>query len=75
MEIRNELRTADRQITRQELLDLIYLARSLVEINEAERAVTAWLQIYPDDQEVRGTAELPLRTREALEGLDSLDET
>ena len=75
MEIRHELRTAGTRMTQQEVLDLIYHARSLVEIDEAERAVDAWLQVYPNDHEVLGTAELLLRTREALEGLNSLDET
>ena len=52
--------------TKDEVLALIYKARTLLEVIQAEQAVTAWLEIHPDDYEVRSTAELLIRTREAL---------
>lgn len=53
-------------MTRDEVLALIYKARTLPEIDQAEQAVSIWLELHPDDHEVRSTAELLTRTREAL---------
>lgn len=51
-------------MTQDELLTMIYRARTPQEIEEARKQVESWVVEHPDDQEVRGTAELLIRTEE-----------
>lgn len=54
-------------MTRDELKQMIYKARTLAEVNEAGTQLEAWLDEHPGDREMHGLAEMLVMTESALE--------
>lgn len=61
------MRESALRLQRDQVLDLIYHAKTLPEIERVEQVVLEWIREHSNDHEIRFTAELLVRTREALQ--------
>ena len=60
-------------LTQEQVLDLIYSAKTKEDIQEAYRQIDLWLEHHPSDMEVRGTIEMLVMMEGALATEDNED--